>query len=156
MKIQLLILSTAAGLLFTSCEKFGGNASNPYGAPAAAPNNAGYANASNPYAAPMPNGETNAYANNNPNYLPNSGPNAAPYQPIPSAAPSVEPAGGNYIPSPGAAVPAGATTPHTIVAGDTLWGLARKYNTSVEAIQRANGMTNTIVQLGQTIQIPSN
>lgn len=48
----------------------------------------------------------------------------------------------------------GATT-HTVVKGDTLWGISRKYGVSVDAIKRANGMTKDTVVLGTTIQIPA-
>ena len=43
---------------------------------------------------------------------------------------------------------------HRIVAGDTLYGLARKYGTSVSAIKRANGMTSDVIIKGKTIRIP--
>ena len=43
---------------------------------------------------------------------------------------------------------------HRIVAGDTLYGLARKYGTSVNAIKRANGMTSDVIIKGKTIRIP--
>ena len=43
---------------------------------------------------------------------------------------------------------------HRIVSGDTLYGLARKYRTSVSAIKRANGMTSDVIFKGKTIKIP--
>ena len=43
---------------------------------------------------------------------------------------------------------------HRIVSGDTLYGLARKYGTSVSAIKRANGMTSDVIFKGKTIKIP--
>ena len=43
---------------------------------------------------------------------------------------------------------------HRIVSGDTLYGLARKYGTSVSAIKRANGMTSDVIIKGKTIRIP--
>jgi LysM repeat protein len=49
----------------------------------------------------------------------------------------------------------GAGTSHTIVRGDTLWGLSRQYNVSIDAIKRANNMTNDTVVLGQRLTIPA-
>ena len=43
---------------------------------------------------------------------------------------------------------------HQVRRGDTLSSLASKYNTSVRAIQRANGLPNTRIKRGQTLQIP--
>ena len=37
---------------------------------------------------------------------------------------------------------------------DTLYGLARKYGTSVNAIKRVNGMTSDVIFKGKTIKIP--
>jgi LysM repeat protein len=46
-------------------------------------------------------------------------------------------------------------TVHTIVRGDTLWGLSKKYGVSVDAIKQANGMTRDTVVLGSKIRIPA-
>ncbi len=44
----------------------------------------------------------------------------------------------------------------TIQPGDTLWALARKYNTTVDAIVQANpGIMPENLQVGQVIQVPS-
>jgi LysM repeat protein len=43
---------------------------------------------------------------------------------------------------------------HRIVSGDTLYGLALKYRTSVNAIKRANGMSSDVIIKGKTIKIP--
>lgn len=160
MKIpSILFVLPAAALI--SCNNTGTDANNPYGAPAA-PASPG----SNPYAVPQQGGETGNYATNEVPYqpLPNVPNQQAPvaqnpnYLPAPNDAPAA-----NYAPTPdpseleapaATAEAGGATTPHVVAAGDTLWGLARKYNTSVEAIQAANGMTDTNARLGQTLQIP--
>ena len=42
---------------------------------------------------------------------------------------------------------------HRIVSGDTLYGLALKYRTSVSAIKRANGMSSDVIIKGKTIKI---
>lgn len=44
---------------------------------------------------------------------------------------------------------------HTVVRGDTLWGLSKKYSVSVAAIKSANGMTKDTVVLGSKLQIPA-
>ena len=47
-------------------------------------------------------------------------------------------------------------TLYTIVAGDTLYSLARRYNTTVSAIQKANpGLDPRSLQVGRKICIPS-
>jgi len=43
---------------------------------------------------------------------------------------------------------------HQVRRGDTLSELAKKYNTSVRAIQRANGLSNNRIKRGQTLTIP--
>jgi LysM repeat protein len=57
-----------------------------------------------------------------------------------------------------AAPPAAPSRPanvHTVVKGDTLWGLSRQYNVSVDAIKAANNMTRDTVVLGTRLQIPA-
>lgn len=44
---------------------------------------------------------------------------------------------------------------HTIVRGDTLWGLSQQYNVSIDAIKAANNMTGDTVVLGRTMVIPT-
>ncbi len=130
-------------LTFSSCaldpdyqeykkQKAAESATNPYGAPAAGANN--------PYGVPQAGGETGSYA-------PSTG--AAPYQPLPGIA---QPSSPEIPAAPGD--PAVGGTSHTVVSGDSLWGLARKYGTSIEAIQAANGLTNTNIRTGQTLTIP--
>lgn len=43
---------------------------------------------------------------------------------------------------------------YTVRPGDTLWELARRYDTTVEAIMQANGLTSTILMIGQVLRIP--
>jgi nucleoid-associated protein YgaU len=73
--------------------------------------------------------------------------------PGPTPYPDLPPA-----PAPGAGIsaPAGNTVPHIVTKGDSLWGLAKRYGTSVEAIQAANGLSGINIQTGRTLQIPSN
>lgn len=44
---------------------------------------------------------------------------------------------------------------HTVVRGDTLWGISRKYGVSIDAIKRANGLTRDTAVLGAKLQIPA-
>ncbi|MCG0715559.1 peptidoglycan endopeptidase [Lactiplantibacillus plantarum] len=43
---------------------------------------------------------------------------------------------------------------YTVKAGDTLWTLADKYNTSVHALQTLNGLSGDLIVVGQNIQVP--
>lgn len=43
---------------------------------------------------------------------------------------------------------------YTVKSGDTLYGIARKYGTTVNEIMKLNYFTNTILQPGQIIRIP--
>jgi len=68
--------------------------------------------------------------------------------PAPAPAPAAPPS-----PAPAAAI---AST-HTVVKGDTLWGISRKYGVTMDAIRAANNMTsadNNVV-LGRTLNIPA-
>ena len=44
---------------------------------------------------------------------------------------------------------------HTVVKGDTLYGLSRRYGVSVSAIQRANKLSGTNIRIGATLLIPA-
>ena len=97
--------------------------------------------------------------------VPGAGPEGAPYQPLPTVlntppAPVPIPPlpGGSPAPIPSLpeGVPVANTIPHNVARGDSLWGLAKRYNTTVEAIQAANGISGTNIQTGQTLQIPNN
>lgn len=51
--------------------------------------------------------------------------------------------------------PAASARTHTVVRGDTLWGLSRQYGVSVDGIKQANNMTRDTVVLGTTLRIPA-
>jgi membrane-bound lytic murein transglycosylase D len=42
---------------------------------------------------------------------------------------------------------------HTVVKGDTLFSLSRKYNITVAKLKSLNGMTNDNIQLGQKLRV---
>ncbi|WP_236683802.1 LysM peptidoglycan-binding domain-containing protein [Demequina flava] len=47
------------------------------------------------------------------------------------------------------------TLTHKVASGDTVWGLARKYGTSVSAIKDANGLNaSATIRIGQSLSIP--
>jgi LysM repeat protein len=43
---------------------------------------------------------------------------------------------------------------HRVQKGDTLGGLATRFNSSVKLIQKANGLTSTSLKVGRTLNIP--
>ncbi len=63
-----------------------------------------------------------------------------------------------WIPAPsfGGGTTGGIALTHVIRPGDTLWELARRYGTTVEAIAAANGIRPTqTLQIGQRLRIPT-
>ncbi len=62
-------------------------------------------------------------------------------QPSPSPSPS---------PSPGP----GSVISYTVRSGDTLWILANRYGTTVDAIKKLNGLTSDNLSIGQVLRIP--
>lgn len=44
---------------------------------------------------------------------------------------------------------------YTVKAGDTLYSLAKRYNTTVQAIMQANGMMSSFIRIGQVIWLTS-
>jgi LysM repeat protein len=64
-----------------------------------------------------------------------------------------------YTPTPTAAVSPTATPSSTeftyiVRTGDTLWGLAIRFGTTVEAIKSRNGLTSDIIYKGQKLVVP--
>jgi membrane-bound lytic murein transglycosylase D len=49
----------------------------------------------------------------------------------------------------------GSTKTHTVASGDTLWNIAKRYNTTVSAIQQLNQMRSESVYIGQKLKIPA-
>jgi hypothetical protein len=47
-----------------------------------------------------------------------------------------------------------STVSHTVKSGDTLYGLALRYKSSVAKIKAANGLKSDLIRPGQTLRIP--
>ena len=47
--------------------------------------------------------------------------------------------------------PETSPTIHTVVAGDTLWSIASRFNTTVQSIKTWNNLTNDIIEIGQRL-----
>jgi LysM repeat protein len=67
----------------------------------------------------------------------------------------VIPAGGKTAAD--TAAPAGETgvISYTVKSGDTLTSIAKRHNTTIKAIEAANGLTTTKIKVGQKLKIPS-
>lgn len=89
----------------------------------------------------------------------------APAEPEPAAAPTTPASSqprANYQdlaaatapPAPSAPPPAAAPSYHRVASGDTLYSLAGRYGTTVEALKRTNGLTGDSIRAGQTLRIP--
>jgi peptidoglycan endopeptidase LytE len=48
-----------------------------------------------------------------------------------------------------------ANTIYTVKSGDTLYGIAKTYNTTVDQIKTLNSLTSDTIQIGQQLQIPT-
>ncbi len=44
---------------------------------------------------------------------------------------------------------------YTVVSGDTLYGIARKYDTTVDVIKQLNNLSSNTLSIGQTLKIPN-
>ena len=65
---------------------------------------------------------------------------------------------GQNLPSPNpdpAPDTGGGSFAYTVKSGDTLWLLANRFGTSVDAIKRLNSLTGDNLQIGQVLQIPT-
>ncbi len=72
----------------------------------------------------------------------------------PTAGPSPTPTRTPVTPCPPTAVP-GQSFVYVVQPGDTLYGLARRFGTTVQAIMTANAMPSTRLLAGQTLTIPA-
>ena len=56
-------------------------------------------------------------------------------------------------PAPEAEAPAPQAVYHTVRSGDTLYSIARRYGTTVQALQRLNDLRGTDIRLGQRLRV---
>jgi len=111
---------------------------NAYGVPSAT---------NNSYSVPGANGETNAP------YQPIPGVNNTP--PVVENIPTPSQATQSYSPLPPATVAPPAASTHTVMKGDTIWGLTRKYGVSSDALREANNLSSDTIWVGQKLIIPA-
>ena len=43
---------------------------------------------------------------------------------------------------------------HKVAAGDTLWNIAQKYNTTIQEIKKANGINGSQIKIGSKLKVP--
>lgn len=77
---------------------------------------------------------------------PTPGPTGTP-PPLPTLLPTP-------TPGPTATPPPSARTTYTVKSGDTLYGIAQTFGTSVGAIKTLNGLTSNIIHVGRVLLIP--
>lgn len=53
------------------------------------------------------------------------------------------------------ATPTAKPSSHKVVSGDTLSKISRRYGVTIDAIKKANGMTNDNIKIGQKLKIPT-
>jgi len=52
-------------------------------------------------------------------------------------------------------VPQGGTIRYVVQAGDSLWLIAQRYNTTVDTLMKLNGLTSDLLNIGQVLKVPS-
>ena len=52
-------------------------------------------------------------------------------------------------------IPIEGSNYYTVKSGDSLWSIAKKYNISVEDLKEANGLTNSLLTIGDILKIPT-
>lgn len=62
---------------------------------------------------------------------------------------------GQVLKIPTKGTPDGSYFEYVVRSGDTLWLLAQRYNTTVDAIQNLNGLSGSALSVGQILRLPS-
>ena len=50
---------------------------------------------------------------------------------------------------------ANAAMDHKIVLNDTLWGLSKKYNVTIDALKKYNKLSSDTIYVGDTLKVPT-
>ena len=86
--------------------------------------------------------------------IPTASPFAAEAQPTPEIVPATPTPAPTATPTPAAGSGDGTTT-YTVEAGDSLYGIAARFDVSADAILQANGMSDgSLILIGQELTIP--
>jgi LysM repeat protein len=73
--------------------------------------------------------------------------------PAPTTKPQVDPPRQPEVVPPAPAPTATQPQYHTVVSGDTLYNISRRYNTTVDALKTLNGLTDNNIQLGVRLRV---
>jgi LysM repeat protein len=76
-----------------------------------------------------------------------------PSKPAPTGSP-VATAGTTPVPAPTSTPEASARTTYTVKSGDTLYGIAQTFGSTVNAIKALNGLTSNTIHVGLVLRIP--
>ena len=61
---------------------------------------------------------------------------------------------GQILKIPGVSEPSGNNV-YIVKSGDSLWSIAQKYNTTINALMQANNLTSSVLQVGERLIIPT-
>lgn len=74
--------------------------------------------------------------------------------PLPSSRPAPTTTAATPRPAPPKPAPKPQPVRYTVKSGDSLYAIARRHNTTVAALQRANGISGSLIHPGQRLVIP--
>lgn len=175
MKPILSLLAVLPAFALMSCSNSGGDpnydTTDPYGAPgqqqataapAAADGETGNYQALTPGSAPASAPATAAAPSSNPTYAPavyednaTSPSDAAPVKRAPTSAAARATAPANHVMDDEKPAARSSGSVHTVVKGDSLWSIGKKYGVSVTSLKAENNLTKDTVILGQKVRIPA-